>query len=236
MSEVSNRHLRTHSGSHVRSHSGSHGMPVGLGPLAVQLLPTGPGLASTSDLREQIQRQRQNLTDHTTRTLPHPANVTARAASHQSTSGEDQHTNTLPKRTEALAVKNAAPPETFSNSNSGYANATTSKRNYNDDSEIITDDSVLNCPANSRPSVEECIVHSDSQNDRVKSNETGTTDKIVSAATDNISREKSPINSAGLSSQKSLVRSVLFIRYSNLNCTLCWKVQCCYWLIGTITL
>lgn len=56
-------------GWHSRTHSG----PVSLGPLAVQLLPTGPGITSNSDLRDQIQRQRLNLTDHTTRTLPHSA-------------------------------------------------------------------------------------------------------------------------------------------------------------------
>lgn len=50
-----------------REQSGNIGPPASLGPLAVQLLPIG---ASGAELREQIQRQRQNLADHTARTLP----------------------------------------------------------------------------------------------------------------------------------------------------------------------
>ncbi|XP_018019543.1 uncharacterized protein LOC108676009 [Hyalella azteca] len=48
--------------------AGGSGLPpASLGPLAVQLLPAA---ANSAELREQIQRQRRNLTDHSTRSLP----------------------------------------------------------------------------------------------------------------------------------------------------------------------
>ncbi|KAF2350999.1 hypothetical protein FHG87_018244 [Trinorchestia longiramus] len=46
---------------------GGHLPPASLGPLAVQLLPAA---SNSADLREQIRRQRRNLTDHNTRSLP----------------------------------------------------------------------------------------------------------------------------------------------------------------------
>ena len=50
-----------------------HSVPARLGPLAVQLLPSGP--TNSEELRDQIQRQRLSLTAHTTRTLPRPASL-----------------------------------------------------------------------------------------------------------------------------------------------------------------